>query len=237
MAVAQGVMPGALLAPAAEVPAMVADLCQAGWTGRWWKGGFVRGSARTAPACRGRQLDSHPLPGSGKPDGIDGAGAARQAGRIFDAIQDMVADGTVTEIANQWFFMPQQRYVRQRLIERERWHLGMLYAAALALLLVSVRFWLRARSCDGRRRKPGRWREAERLFEAFMAHSPAVSVLKDANGRILYVNRAFERATVWKPRGTQSVRPIRCISPARRRRRCARRTWSCCAPVNRGRTC
>ena len=91
----------------------------------------------------------------GKPDGVDDpAGFGRAGGRIYDAIQDMVADGTVTELANKWFFMPQQRYVRQRLMERQRWYLGLLYAAALAFCL-SARFWLRARACAECRRRPG----------------------------------------------------------------------------------
>src|SRR5204863_9209693 len=36
--------------------------------------------------------------------------------------------------------------------------------------------------------------EAERRFEAFMEHSPAASMIKDSEGRILYVNRALEKA-------------------------------------------
>ncbi len=195
--VAQGVMPGALLAPAAEVPAMVADLCQGRLDGALVEGRLLFTVLMEQPAaCQGHQLESYPLPGSlSQMASISTRAAARPADRVFDAIQDMVADGTLTEIANRWFFMPQQRSVRQRLIERERWHLELLYAAALVLLLASVRFWLRARvlrrAADQALAKAG---EAERRFEAFMAHSPAISVLKDPKGRILYCNRAFEKA-------------------------------------------
>lgn len=37
------------------------------------------------------------------------------------------------------------------------------------------------------------WRESEARFHAFMAHSPAVSFIKDSAGRHLYINPTFER--------------------------------------------
>ncbi|MDE3165826.1 MAG: PAS domain S-box protein, partial [Acidobacteriota bacterium] len=37
------------------------------------------------------------------------------------------------------------------------------------------------------------FRGAEQRFEAFMTHSPAVALLKNAPGRIIYANRAFQR--------------------------------------------
>jgi PAS domain S-box-containing protein len=120
--------------------------------------------------------------------------AASEAMRVYEGIQAMVADGEVTELANKWFFMPQQRYVRQRLVERERMHLALLYAAAIALLLVSARFWWCARSlrraAEEARAVAG---QAEQRFEAFMTHTPAIALLKDASGRILFVNRTFEQ--------------------------------------------
>ena len=237
--VARAVMPGAVLAPRAEVPSMVAELCQGRVDGALVEGRLLFAALMEQPAaCQGHQLESYPLPGSvSQMASISTQAAARPADLVFDAIQDMVADGTLTEIANRWFFMPQQRSVRQRLIERDRWHLELLYAAALVLLLAGVRFWLRARAlrraADQALAKAG---EAERRFEAFMAHSPAISLLKNPDGRILYCNRAFEKAHGVAAQDAVG-RTDADIWPPETSPRCACTMPRCCAPAIRGSTC
>jgi PAS domain S-box-containing protein len=195
--IAESVLPGAFLSPTMNVPEMVADVCSGKLDGAMAEGRLAYAALLEQPAaCGNRQLISVPLPGAiNQMASISRRGAAQTADRIFDAIQDMVASGAVTEMANRWFFMPQQRYVRQRLVERQRWYLGLLYTAGVLLLFLSVSFWWKARVL---RRQAGQaWKfaeEAKLQFEAFMAHSPAISVLKDRDGRFLYVNRAFENA-------------------------------------------
>ncbi|HXA50493.1 MAG TPA: PAS domain S-box protein [Candidatus Acidoferrum sp.] len=193
---AETLLPGAFLNRTMNVPRAVADICSGKLDGALVEGRLAYAALLEQPAaCLGQQLESRPLPGTvNQMASVSRHDAARAADRIFDEIQNMVASGAVTEMANRWFFMPQQRYVRQRLVERQRWYLGVLYTAGVLLLFLSVRFWRQARVL--RRQAERAWKLAEETklrFEAFMAHSPAVSVVKDGEGRFLYVNRAFEQ--------------------------------------------
>ena len=115
------------------------------------------------------------------------------AGRLFAAIEQIALDGTLTTLANQWFALPQQRHVRDRLAERQRRHLRLLYAAA-ALLFSLLSLWYIRRGFGMRRTARKAWaraRQAEVRFEAFMAHTPAVALIKDDSGRIIYANNAL----------------------------------------------
>jgi PAS domain S-box-containing protein len=195
LALAETELPGSFLVPA-RTSRILEDICAGSLDGALLEGRLLHAALLDQPsACRGWQLDSRPLPGAvNQMASMARKGSADQASRIYQGIQEMVADGEVSELANRWFFMPQQRYVRQRLIERERRQLELLYAAGFALLLVSVGFWRRARLLRRAAQDARALAEAvERRFEAFMLNSPALSMLKDASGRILYVNKAFER--------------------------------------------
>jgi PAS domain S-box-containing protein len=194
--VAERVLPGAFLSRTMNVPQAVADICAGKLDGALVEGRLAYGALLEQPAaCRGVQLESQPLPGTvSQMASLSRNAASRTADRVFEEIQNMVASGAVSEMANQWFFMPQQRYVRQRLVERQRWYLGMLYAAGVLLLFLSVRFWRQARALRSQAEQGWKLADEARLrFEAFMAHSPAVSVVKDGEGRFLYVNRAYEQ--------------------------------------------
>jgi PAS domain S-box-containing protein len=196
-AVGYTALPGTFLVPLAGAPEMLAAVCRGEVDGALVEGRLLSAALLEEPGgCGGRPLQVHPLPGAvNQMATISTRAAARTADRLYRAIQSMVADGAVNDIANRWVLLPQQRYLQQRLIERDRWYLGSLYALGFLLVGLSARFWWRARAL---RRDAGRaWRavrDAERRFETFMAHSPAVAMLKDAHGRILYANGAIERA-------------------------------------------
>uniref|UniRef100_Q027R6 Sensory/regulatory protein RpfC n=1 Tax=Solibacter usitatus (strain Ellin6076) TaxID=234267 RepID=Q027R6_SOLUE len=119
----------------------------------------------------------------------------RAVRRLYAAIEQATLDGTMTAIANRWFAIPQQRYVQQRLAGRQRYLLGLLFAACV-LLLTAFTWWHYRRTLRIRRTAENAWTravEAERRFETFMAHTPAISFIKDAAGRMIYVNHAFVR--------------------------------------------
>ncbi len=117
------------------------------------------------------------------------------AARLFAAIETLSADGTLTLLANRWFALPQQRFGRDRLAERFRLQLyGVCAAAGLLFGLLSL--WYARRATRMRRMAEEasmRARDAERRFEEFMKHSPAACFIKDAQGRIVYVNQAGVR--------------------------------------------
>ncbi|MBS1856024.1 MAG: PAS domain S-box protein [Acidobacteria bacterium] len=194
-AVGHAALPGTFLIPLAGASEILAALCVGQVDGALVEGRLLSAALLEGPGvCGGRPLQARPLPGAvNQMATISTRAEARAADRVYAAIRRMVADGTVNEIANRWVLLPQQRFLRQRLLERDRWYFALLYAAAILLLVISLWLWRGARA--SRRDAEKAWRavrDAERRFETFMAHSPAVALLKDAQGRILFFNRAFE---------------------------------------------
>jgi len=146
--------------------------------------------------CDDRKFVVVPLPQTSLPMATFARAASPPAvRRLYTAIEQVALDGTMTAIANRWFALPQQRYVQQRLAERQRYLLGLLLAACVPLP-AAFSFWHYRRTLRIRHTAEQAWTravEAERRFEIFMAHTPAISFIKDAAGRMIYVNHAFLR--------------------------------------------
>ncbi len=195
--VASTVLPGADAIRMLSSPPMIADLCAGRIDGVLLDARLIYDALLDQPAgCAGRKLLVVPLPQTSLPMATFARTAPSPAvRRLFVAIEQAALDGTMTAIANRWFALPQQRYVQQRLAGRQRYLLGLLFAACV-LLLIAFTFWHYRRTLRIRHTAEHAWTravEAERRFETFMAHTPAISFIKEASGRIIYVNDAFLR--------------------------------------------
>src|SRR5260370_40360497 len=119
-------------------------------------------------------------------------GVETAASSLFAGIEQIALDGTLTTFANQWFALPQQRYVLDRLAEQQHPRLNGLYVAATLLFgLLSLGYGRR----NVRMRRTAeetleRARHAELRFETFMPKAPAAALIKDASGRIVYADSA-----------------------------------------------
>ena len=194
-AVAASQLPGALTIPTRGPLKMIGDLCSGQVDGVLLDGRLIYSALLDQPAaCANHPLLVVPLPETSMPMATFARPQVKAAaGRLFAAIEQITLDGTLTTLANQWFALPQQRYVRDRLAERQRRHLRLLYAAA-ALLFSLLSLWYIRRGFGMRhpaRKAWARARQAEVRFEAFMAHTPAVALIKDDSGRIIYANNAL----------------------------------------------
>jgi two-component system sensor histidine kinase/response regulator len=196
-AVASTVLPGANVIRMLSSPSMIAELCAGRIDGVLLDARLIYDALLDQPAgCADRKLLVVPLPQTSLPMATFARAAPPPAvRRLYAGIEQAALDGTMTAIANRWFALPQQRYVQQRLAGRQRYLLGLLFVACV-LLLTAFTFWHYRRTLRIRRTAERAWMravEAERRFETFMAHTPAISFIKDADGRIIYVNHAFMR--------------------------------------------
>jgi len=194
-AVAASQLAGALTIPMPDPLKMIGDLCTGQVEGVLLDGRLIYGALLDQPAdCANHPLLVVPLPQTSLPMATFARPEVKAAaGRLFEGIEQIALDGTLTTLANQWFALPQQRYVRDRLAKRQQRHLHLLYAAG-ALLFSLLSLWYGLRSFRMRRAAWEAWaraRQAELRFEAFMAHTPAVALIKDDSGRIIYANNAL----------------------------------------------
>ncbi len=195
--VAAARLPGATLVRTRSSRAMIADLCAGHVEGVLLDARLIYDALLDQPAgCADRKLLVVPLPQTSLPMATFARkSAGPTAGRLFTAIEQVALDGTLTTLANRWFALPQQRYAQERLAQRQRMELGLVFAIA-AMLLAAFSFWHYRRTLRMRRTAEQAWSrtlQAESRFETFMAHTPAVSFIKDSAGRIVYVNEAFVR--------------------------------------------
>jgi PAS domain S-box-containing protein len=188
-------LPGAITILTQGPLKMIADLCKGQVDGVLLDGRLIYGALLEQPAtCADRPLLVVPLPQASFPMATFARPVAKAAAdRLFEGIEQVALDGTLTTLANQWFALPQQRYVRDRLAERQQRQLNLLYAAVVALFgLLSL--WYTRRNLRTRRTAEDAWaraRHAELRFETFMAHTPAAAMIKDESGHILYANNAL----------------------------------------------
>ena len=194
-AVATRQLPGALAIPTHGVANMIGDLCSRQVEGVLLDGRLIDRTLLDQPArCAGHPLLVVPLPQNALPMATFARPEVKAAaGRLFAGIEQISLDGTLTALANLWFAVPQQRYVRDRLAEHHQRQIRLLYAGGAALFaLLSLWFGLRGfRMRRAARQAWARARQAELRFEAFMTHTPAVALIKDEAGRILYANNAM----------------------------------------------
>jgi diguanylate cyclase (GGDEF)-like protein/PAS domain S-box-containing protein len=76
------------------------------------------------------------------------------------------------------------------------------YCLIIIGILSSGLMWLTWRAWQLKRKAESSdagLREAQRRFSAFMEHSPAMAFMKDPEGRLLYVNRAWSEAVNFQP--------------------------------------
>jgi PAS domain S-box-containing protein len=189
-------LPGATLVPRHDAFTMIADLCTGEVDAALLDARLIYKVLLDQPAiCDERKFLVVPLPQTSVPMATFArTGVQPAARRLYSAIEEASLDGTLTSLANRWFALPQQRYVQERLIEREKRDLALIFAAGVLLLATFVCLHYR-HSLRMRRSAAQAWTrasQAEGRFQAFMAHTPAISYIKDSSGRLLYVNRAFE---------------------------------------------
>jgi diguanylate cyclase (GGDEF)-like protein/PAS domain S-box-containing protein len=124
--------------------------------------------------------------------------AAEPAEMLRSAITEMSNDGFLGESLDQWspFAAQGTRSIFEKEVAEER---SRFYSYCLTIIaaLGCVLAWLTFRALRLRgaaeRAEAGRL-EIQRRFTAFMDHSPAIAFMKDAAGRLLYVNRAWTQA-------------------------------------------
>jgi two-component system, sensor histidine kinase and response regulator len=194
-ATATSQLPGALAVPTRGSSKMIGDLCAGRVEGVLLDARLIYGALLDQPAaCADHPLLMVPLPQTSLPMATFARpGVKATAVRLFAGIEQIALDGTLTTFANQWFALPQQRYVRDRLARRHHHQLNLLYVAGTLLFsLLSLGYGRRnVRMRRTAEEALGRARHAELRFETFMAHTPAAALIKDGSGRILYANNAL----------------------------------------------
>ena len=191
-------LPGALTIPMDPPLQMIGDLCQ-GWVDCvLLDGRLIYSTLLEQPAvCADHPLLVVPLPETSQAMATLARPPVKAAAdRLFEGIEQIALDGTLTTFANQWFALPQQRYVRDRLAERHVRDLHLLFGAG-AVLFSLLGLWYGRRGFHMRRNARKAWaraHHAELRFEAFMANTPASAFIKDASGHILYANKAVLNA-------------------------------------------
>ena len=158
-AAAASQLPGALAVPTRGTLKMIGDLCAGQVEGALVEARLIYGALLEQPAaCADHPLLVVPLPQTSLPMATFARpGVKAAAARLFASIEQIALDGTLTVFANQWFALPQQHYVRDRLAERHHRELHMLYAAAALLFsLLSLGYGRRnVAHAPHRRRGPG----------------------------------------------------------------------------------
>jgi PAS domain S-box-containing protein len=195
--VARRGLPGAILLPTRDPQVMIANVCSGEVDGALMDGRLAYTSLLDPLAvCLGRKLQLVPLPNASLPMATGSTQAARRtAQRLYGAIEELALDGTMTDYTNQWFVMPQQRYVQTRLARRDWLRLISVFTLA-GLILLALTVWHSRRALDIRRAAERAWaraHQAEERFLAFMGHTPVVTFIKDSTGKMIYVNDAFNK--------------------------------------------
>jgi len=188
-------LPGALLVPTRETTKMLRDVCTGEVDGALFDGRLIyEGLLNQLPECAGRKLLLVPVPKTTLPMATVSTRAARAtADRLYSAITELAIDGTLNEMANRWFVMPQQHYVQQSMVRRQRVWLIVLLGVG-SFIFIALNIWHERRSARILREAQDaleRAQLAEERFEAFMAHTPAVAFIRDAEGKYCYTNPAF----------------------------------------------
>ena len=145
-------MPDAVLIRTHDTRLMITNVCAGTADGALLDGRLIYNELLgSPPECSGRSLNLAPLPKTRMAMAtVSTRAAAKTADRLFAAIDQLALDGTMTNYSNQWFVMPQQRYVQTKLSERERDRLAVVFAAA-GLILLALNVWHSRRAIRVRR--------------------------------------------------------------------------------------
>jgi diguanylate cyclase (GGDEF)-like protein/PAS domain S-box-containing protein len=139
------------------------------------------------PVCAGHPLFVSSVPGGNLTlSTIATKSAGTVADSLYAAIADLAVDGTLSSIASRWSLISSfhSRHMKDFLDARQRTHLMLSGLAALSLILILS--WVQT----GRtRRARVSAEESRQRFDAFMQHTPAVSLIRNLQGDIVYSNR------------------------------------------------
>ncbi len=147
---------------------------------------------RGLPACAGRPLFVASVPqGSLSLGTIARRDAAATADLLYAAIADLAIDGTLSEAASHWSMISafQNRHMKEVLETRQRtammlWGLGLLTAISIVSFVQTGRI----------RHAHNAAEESRQRFDAFMENTPALALIKDYSGRIVYLNRVTKES-------------------------------------------
>jgi diguanylate cyclase (GGDEF)-like protein/PAS domain S-box-containing protein len=146
--------------------------------------------------CEQTHFHISTLPGATSPLSIAAVPEVREAAEALrEGIAELTTDGFLSAKLDEWspFSAEGTRsiWAQQQATERSRIYrttLIVILFLAMGLALVAWRAWRLKGKAE---RAEASLRDAQRRFTAFMDNSPAISFMKDAAGKMLYVNRAW----------------------------------------------
>jgi len=117
------------------------------------------------------------------------------ADQIYEQLAELSADGTLSEYASRWSLYNtfQSRHVKDGLQAKHRAELMRYGFGGMILVLILVSFqtqrirWAHMGAEAARREAE----ESRQRFDAFMENTPTLTFIKDASGRMEFVNHAF----------------------------------------------
>lgn len=151
------------------------------------------------PDCQSLKLIMTLVPGATLPLGSASSREARNpADLLFTRINDLVADGTLANMASAYQLASPDSNVQLAQLLQNRQHNLLLQAACIGLgclLVIFAAIGVRIRAAhlaiEDTRLK---LEESEQRFHAFMNHLSANAFMKDSAGRYVYVNNACSKA-------------------------------------------
>jgi diguanylate cyclase (GGDEF)-like protein/PAS domain S-box-containing protein len=186
--VARKAFPGSHLVVIPDAETMIADLCLGRIDGvfldvRLLQSQLLKGK----PVCVGHPLFVASVPGGSLSLGtVATRKVERVADLLYASIAELAIDGTLSATASRWSLVSsfQNRHMKDFLEARQRANLMRYSLAGLSLIVILS--WIQA----GRiRRARIATEESRQRFDAFMQHTPAVSLIKNVAGEVVYSNR------------------------------------------------
>jgi diguanylate cyclase (GGDEF)-like protein/PAS domain S-box-containing protein len=167
---------------------MTAALCRGEVDGAFLDVRLLQSQLLKGPGvCAGHPLFVSSVPGGNLTlSTIATKSAGTVADSLYAAIADLAVDGTLSSIASRWSLITSfhSRHMKDYLETRQRTNLMLSGLAALSLILILS--WIQT----GRtRRARVSAEESRQRFDAFMQHTPAVSLIRNLQGDIVYSNR------------------------------------------------
>ena len=151
----------------------------------------------TRPAgCETARFHISTLPGAASPLSIAAVPEVRETAQALrDGISELTTNGFLSAKLDEWSPFSAEG-TRSIWAEEEANKRSTIYRYSLILIgfLASGLAWLTWRAWRLKQKAEtaeGGLREAQRRFTAFMDNSPSLAFMKDAEGRLLYVNRAW----------------------------------------------
>ncbi|MES1258375.1 MAG: PAS domain S-box protein, partial [Acidobacteriota bacterium] len=154
--------------------------------------------------CETAHFQISALPGATSPLSIAAVPEVKEtAAALREGIGELRQDGFLSAKLDEWspFSAEGTRSIWAEEEARKRSHVYG-YCLLLIGILSAGLAWLTWRAWQLKRKAESAdagLREAQRRFSAFMDNSPAMAFMKDEDGRLLYVNRAWSEAVNFQP--------------------------------------